>query len=92
MEANTNNTQIHQEEESMLNLLELWQLVWHHKIWYIISVALSFVVAAFYLYRSPSVYTRSAKVLIDESSQDATMRNLGVVSSNMMRRGMVNSV
>ena len=76
----------------MLNLLELWQLVWHHKIWYILSVALCLVVAAFYLYRTPSVYTRSSKVLIDESTQDATMRNLGVASANMMRRGMVNSV
>lgn len=93
METNTNNTQIHQEEESMINLLELWQMVWHHKVWYIVSIALCLVVAAFYLYRTPSVYTRSAKVLIDESSQDATMRNLGVASANMMRmRGSFNSV
>ena len=77
----------------MLNLIEIWHLVWRHKIWYIISVAICLVLAAFYLYRTPSVYTRSAKVLIDESNQDATMRNLGVASANMMRmRGSFNSV
>ena len=93
METTNNNTSLRQDNESGINLLELWQLVWHHKIWYILSLVVCFVGAAFYLYRTPSVYTRSAKVLIDESNQDATMRNLGVASANMMRmRGAFNAV
>lgn len=93
METNTNNTPIRQDEEPGINILELWHLVWHHKIWYIISVVICLAAAAFYLYRTPSVYTRSAKVLIDESNQDATMRNLGVASANMMRmRSAFNTV
>jgi hypothetical protein len=35
---------------------------------------------------------RSAKVIIDESDQDATMRNLGVASANMMRLRSFNTV
>ncbi len=93
METNLNNSQINQGDESSINILELWHLVWHHKIWYIISMVICLAAAAFYLYRTPSVYTRSAKVLIDESNQDATMRNLGVASANMMRmRGAFNTV
>ena len=93
METNNNNTSFNQGDEMGINILELWHLVWHHKIWYILSVAVCLVVAAFYLYRTPSVYTSSAKVLIDESNQDATMRNLGVASANMMRmRGAANPV
>ena len=93
METNNNNTSINPGEESGINILELWQLVWHHKIWYIASVIICLVAAAFYLYRTPSVYNRTAKVLIDESNQDATLRNLGVASANMMRmRGAFNTV
>ena len=93
METNNNNTPVSSVEESGINILELWHLVWHHKVWYILSVVICLAAAAFYLYRTPSVYTRSAKVLIDESNQDATMRNLGVASANMMRmRGAFNAV
>ena len=93
METTNNNTSLRQDNESGINLLELWQLVWHHKVWYVLSLVVCLVGAAFYLYRTPSVYTRSAKVLIDESNQDATMRNLGVASANMMRmRGAFNAV
>ena len=93
METNNNNTPLGQSEEGGINILELWHLIWHHKIWYILSVAICLTAAAFYLYRTPSVYTRSAKVLIDESNQDATMRNLGVASANMMRmRSAFNTV
>ena len=63
-------------------------MIWNHKVWYILSLAICLAGAAFYLYRTPVVYNRSAKVIIDESSQDATMRNLGVASANMMRSRM----
>ena len=87
----TNNTFI-QEEESSIQLIDLWHMIWDHKWWSVLSVFLCLCVAAFYLYRTPDVYTRSAKVIIDESDQDATMRNLGVISAGAMRLRSFNSV
>lgn len=88
-----NNNQIyHQEEETSIQIAELWSMIWDHKWWYVLSVFVCLVVAAFYIYRTPNVYNRTAKVLIDESDQDATMRNLGVASAGMMRLRSFNSV
>ena len=88
-----NNNQIYQhEEESTIQLTELWSMIWDHKWWYVLSVFVCLIGAAFYLYRTPNVYNRTAKVLIDESDQDATMRNLGVASAGMMRLRSFNSV
>lgn len=81
-----------QEEEPMITLSDVWNLIWGHKWWYVASVAFFLLIGAFYLYRTPDVYKRSAKVLIDESDQDATMRNLGVASAGMMRLRSFNSV
>ena len=87
----TNNTFI-QEDESAIQLIDLWHMIWDHKWWYVGSVIVCILFAGFYLYRTPDTYTRSAKVIIDESDQDATMRNLGVMSANMMRLRSFNSV
>ena len=86
-----NNTSI-QEEESQIQLIDIWHMIWDHKWWYVISVFVCLVAAAFYIYRTPDTYVRIAKVIIDESDQDATMRNLGVASANMMRLRSFNSV
>ena len=89
---NINNNFQQQEEESQLQLIDLWHMIWDHKWWYVVSVALCVFVAAVHLYRTPSTYVRTAKVLIDESSQDAAMRNLGVSTANMMRLRSTNPV
>ena len=89
---NTTNNTFLQEDESSIQLIDLWHMVWDHKWWYVISVFVCLLFAGFYLYRTPATYTRSAKVIIDESDQDATMRNLGVMSANMMRLRSFNSV
>ena len=91
-EINQNYSNRFREEESSISILDLWNLIWEHKGWYILSVIVFLCFGAFYLYRTPSVYNRSAKVLIDESNQDATMRNLGVASAGMMRLRSFNSV
>lgn len=84
-----NKRTFHAEDEATLQLLDLWRLIWDHKIWYIVTVFLALCVAVFHIYRTPDTYSSTAKVLIDESSQDATMRNLGVASAGMMKmRGM----
>ena len=91
-ENNTNNQNYLRDEESTITLAELWGMVWDHKWWYVVSVIIFLILGAFYLYRTPNVYNRSAKVMIDESNQDATMRNLGVASAGMMRLRSFNSV
>ena len=80
------------EEEPLISLADIWGLIWGHKWWYVASLAFFLCVGVFYLYVTPKVYSRVAKVLIDESNQDATMRNLGVASAGMMRLRSFNSV
>ena len=92
MIENTPNQNFLQEEESSITLYDIWNMIWDYKWWYVASVVFFLVLGAFYLYRTPNVYTRTAKVLIDESNQDATMRNLGVASAGMMRLRSFNSV
>ena len=89
--TNTNNT-FNKEEESSFNLADLWHLVWDHKWWYVLALGVAIALAVFYVYRTPQTYTSTAKVLVDESNQDATMRNLGVASAGMMRLRSFNSV
>ena len=91
-ELNTNNQNFLREEDSSLRLSDLWNMVWRYKWWYVVSIVVFLLLGAFYLYRTPNVYDRSAKVVIDESNQDATMRNLGVASAGMMRLRSFNSV
>ena len=91
-EYNINNNFQQQEDEPQIQLIDLWHMVWDHKWWYVVSVALCVICAAVHLYRTPNTYVRSAKVLIDESSQDAAMRNLGVSTANMMRLRSANTV
>ena len=92
IENNTTNNTFLQEDESSIQLIDLWHMIWDHKWWYVGSGIVCILFAGFYLYRTPDTYTRSAKVIIDESDQDATMRNLGVASANMMRLRSFNSV
>ena len=71
---------------------EVWELIWNHKWWYVLSIVIFLLAGGFYLYRTPRLYERYAKVLIDESDQDATLRSLGVASAGMMRLRNYNSV
>ena len=85
------NSILGKEEESSLNFSDLWHLIWDHKWWYLLSLLIVGLSACFYLYYTPETYSSTAKVLVDESNQDATMSNLGVASAGMMKlRGFKN--
>ena len=71
--------------QNSFSLLDIWNLVWPNKWWYVIGIVLCVLVAAVYLYRTPPTYNRSAKLIIDESAQDAAVRNL---SASMPISGM----
>ena len=89
---NQNNLSFNNENESEFQLSDIIELVWAHKWWYVLSVVFCLSVAVFLLYRTQKTYERSIKVLVDESNQDATMRNLGVTSASMMKLRGMNSV
>ena len=80
------------KEEEGLRLSELMELVTKNIWWYVGITLCCLTVAVCYLYKTPTLYNRTAKVMIDDSNQDAAMRNLGMASANMMRMRSINSV
>ena len=64
-ENNTTNQNFTAEEKSSLTVSDIWALVWGHKWWYLISLALFLALGAYYLYKTPKQYERSIKVVID---------------------------
>ncbi|MBQ7459064.1 MAG: polysaccharide biosynthesis tyrosine autokinase [Bacteroidales bacterium] len=68
--------QANQEEEQSLKLADIWEMIWGNKWWYVISVLLCLLAAAFYLYRTPNTYSRTEKIILDEASQQMAMRDL----------------
>lgn len=80
------------KEEEGLRLSELMELVTKNIWWYVGVTLCCLTVALCYLYKTPTLYNRTAKVMIDDSNQDAAMRNLGMASANMMRMRSINSV
>ena len=79
-------------EEEGLRINDIIELVTKHIWWYVGVTLICLIGAGYYLYKTPAVYSRSAKVIIDDSNQDAAMRNLGMASANMMRMRSINSV
>ena len=68
------------EEDSELRLSDIWnmalEIIWDYKWWYVASIALCLCICVFYIYRTPSVYIRTTKVIIDESDQDAALKSI----------------
>jgi len=87
-----NNSFRNTEDEPSIQLADIWGMIWGHKWWYIGCTVVALLLAVYYLYRTPNTYVRTVKVMIDESDQDAAMRNLGVVSAGAMRLRSFNSV
>ena len=82
----TNNTFNSLNEEEGLRISDILELITKHIWWYVGVTLCCLVFAGYYLYKTPVLYSRSAKIIIDDSNQDAAMRNLGMASANMMRR------
>ena len=79
-EENNNGSSFRQDEQQDFNFSDIWGMIWGYRWWYVLSLAVCIVFAAFYLYRTPGVYSRSAKVIIDEDAQDATLRDIANIS------------
>ena len=85
-EVYNNNSFNTLNEEEGLRINDIIELVTKHIWWYVGVTLICLLGAGYHLYKTPAVYSRSAKVIIDDSNQDAAMRNLGMASANMMRR------
>ena len=84
-EINNNSFNTLHEEEG-LKISDIIELVTKHIWWYVGVTLICLLGAGYYLYKTPVLYSRSAKLIVDDSNQDAAMRNLGMASANMMRR------
>ena len=73
------------DEESSMTFAELWDMFWSYKWWYAVCVFVCMACVALYIYKTPDMYVRTAKVIIDESEQDATLRSLGAVTGGAVR-------
>lgn len=92
VESNNMTSNTLPQEEEGISFAELWSLFWDHKRWYVASMVLCLLVAVLFLYRTPKEYSRTMKVVVDESTQDAALRNLGVASAGMYRMRSGNSI
>ena len=81
-----------EKKNTVMTITEIWGLIWGHKWWYAVCLSLCLLVALGYLYRTPKTYVRTVKVVVDESEQDAAMRNLGVISAGAVRVRNFNGV
>ena len=79
-EENNNGTGLRQEEQTEINFSDIWGMIWGNRWWYVLSLAVCIVFAGFYLYRTPGTYSRSAKLIINEDAQDATLRDIANIS------------
>ena len=84
MSENQNNTYIQNvEDESTLSLKDIWGMIWGYKWWYVASVVFCLLAVMVYIYRTPDTYQRTAKVIIDETEQSSTLRNLTQLTGGM---------
>ena len=74
------------EEETSLQLADLWALVWDNKWWYVACILAALLAAGFYLYKTPKTYSRTEKVIVDEDTQNTMMRDLTAFAGSGARR------
>lgn len=72
------------ENEKTLQLADIWAIIWNNKIWYIISIALCLCFAVFRLYKTPKQYSAVAKVIVNDETENSTLRSLAAIPT--MRR------
>lgn len=84
------------DEDRELRLSDIWnmalEIIWDRKWWYVASVAMCISVCLLYIYRTPDTYTRTAKVIIDESNQDAALNSISTLTGGVAGIAMNSSV
>lgn len=87
MSENQTNANFHQEDS--LNIKDLMLLYLSKWRWFLLSLAVCIGLAVVYLFRTPSVYTRTATLLIEDndkggsiSASEMSFADLGLFQSN----------
>ena len=75
-------------EQSDFSLGDIWGLIWGYKWWYVATLALAIIAAAFYLYRTPVSFKSTAKVIISEDGQESALRDLASISGGSAKPSM----
>ena len=78
-------------ESGKISLAELWQSIWNFKWWCLASVAVCLLLAGLYIYRKPAVYTRTAKIIVDENGQSSALKDITSFSNTLYRRNTFTS-
>ena len=84
-----NQTNVSTRQEESLNIKDLISLYLSKWKWFVLSLAVCLGVAVLYLLKSPSVYTRTATLLIEDndkggsiSASEMSFADLGLFQSN----------
>ena len=78
-------------EPGKISLTELWQSIWDFKWWCLASIAFCLLLAGLYIYRKPAVYTRTAKIIVDENGQSSALKDITSFSNTLYRRNTFTS-
>ena len=78
-------------EPGKISLTELWQSIWNFKWWCLASVVVCLLLAGLYIYRKPAVYTRTAKIIVDENGQSSALKDITSFSNTLYRRNTFTS-
>lgn len=88
MEIIENNSKTNRKDDSSLRIQDILSICLARWRWFVLSLVITLGAAAVYLLRTPSVYTRSASILIKEDSKGQSVSsemdfaNLGLFQSN----------
>ena len=66
--------------DGSLQLSDIWALIIENKVWFATCIIVCLMFAAFYKYKTASVYQQTAKIIIDESAANSAMRDLSNIS------------
>lgn len=91
MERENYNNYAEGVESGKINLIEIWQSVWNFKWWCLASIAVCLMLAGLYIYRQPKVYTRTAKIIVDENGQNSALKDITSFSNTLYRRSTFTS-
>ena len=75
-----------EEDGDILSLTEIWAMIWNNKWWYVLSLVVCIFMAGFVIYRTAPKYTRTAKVIVDDSNENSAMKELASFTSAMSLR------
>lgn len=88
---NTSYNNEYQNNDTTLSIKDLLFSAWSIKWWCLASIFVFLLLAGLYIYRSPSIYTRTAKIIVDENGQSSALKDITSFSNALYRRSTFSS-